>query len=170
MKGGVEPAQHHVALTCVGVLDKHRSGQFARARQQLVIGVDLMANRVLGRNLLGAQHLLDLVPDRAAIFEITDSVRCSPAARRRRSFSAINSGRSRGRKISYCSNGRISLSVTAFIAWFLSGSRGAPSTIRSFINQMIIIVIQRRALRSRIEPAVGFGTNAVQDASIRLAS
>jgi len=28
-----------------------------------------MANRVLGRNLLGAQHLLDLVPDRAAIFE-----------------------------------------------------------------------------------------------------
>src|SRR5216684_5680625 len=79
-----------------------------------------MANRVLGRNQLGAQHLLDLVPDRAAIFETTDSVRCSPAARRRRSFSAINSGRSRGRKISYCSycsNGRISLSVTAFIAF-----------------------------------------------------
>jgi hypothetical protein len=47
---------------------------------------------------------------------------------------------------------------------------GSFSTIRSFINQMIIIIIQRRALRSRIEPAVGFGTNAVQDASIRLAS
>jgi hypothetical protein len=54
------------------------------------------------------------------------------------------------------------------LLWFLSG--GSFSTIRSFINQMIIIIIQRRALRSRIEPAVGFGTNAVQDASIRLAS
>jgi hypothetical protein len=49
-------------------------------------------------------------------------------------------------------------------------SPGRESFAANSDNQVIIIIIPQEAVRSRIGPAVGFETNAVQGAYIRLAS
>src|ERR1700722_9340615 len=61
--------QCNVALSLVGVLDKHRGGKLARPRKQFVVSVDFVADGVLGGHSLGSHHLLNLIPNGLAVLE-----------------------------------------------------------------------------------------------------
>ena len=62
-----------------GIFDQHRCREFARAREQFIVGIDFVANRVFSSKPLGSNHLLNLIPDALAILE----QQCDMAAERK---------------------------------------------------------------------------------------
>src|ERR1019366_6585918 len=61
--------QRRVALFCFGELYEQGCRDFAARRNQFIVGIDLMLDGGGVAKLLGANHLLDLVPDRRSVLE-----------------------------------------------------------------------------------------------------
>ena len=64
-----QPGQRGVAFLRVRIFDQQRRNQFARARNQLVVGVDFVLDRFAVRRFLRPDHFLDLVPLGLRVFE-----------------------------------------------------------------------------------------------------
>jgi hypothetical protein len=58
-----------IALGGLGILDQQGREEFARPRDEFVVGLDLGVDRCVLEDALGAQDFLDLIPDRLPILE-----------------------------------------------------------------------------------------------------
>ena len=64
-----ETLECSIALRRVFIFDQHRSGQLIFARNQLVVRVEFVRDRILGGDALDAQHLFDLIPHTLRVLE-----------------------------------------------------------------------------------------------------